>query len=168
MSNGLKYFQPWEFDLSRHNGQDWWPHMQPELLELLDKVRDAWGRPIGISPIRGALGRRLKLSFSDHNVDRWKMVRAADVFPVMDQSPSAARMFFEVCKSAGVTAIGCYPHWINGHGNQQCGWHIGYRPERTDTPATWGMIRYKRRGIQHMVSIDHAIFRVGQPPRSPE
>lgn len=168
MSIELTHFAPWEFDLRRYGGENWWSHMQPELLELLDKVREAWGRPIGISPISGALGRYRGLSYSDHNFERWKQVRAADVFPVMEQNPSSARMFFEVCMSQGVTAVGCYPHWINRHGNQQCGWHIGYRPERTDTPATWGMIRYKRRGRQHMVPIDQAMFRVGQPPRSPE
>jgi hypothetical protein len=164
----LRFFQPWEFDLRPYGGQDWWPQMDPELLLLLDKVRASWGQKIEISPIRGALGRHMKLSYSDHNIHRWPMVRAADVFPLMQQTPSAAQMFLEVCKDCGVTAIGCYPHWINKDGNQQCGWHIGYRPERTDSPAMWGMIRYKRRGIQHMVPINHAIFRVGQPPRSPE
>ena len=163
----LDYFAPSEFNLRPYGGDDWWHMMSQETLLLLDRVRALHGARIDISPHKGALGRHLGASFSDHNVDRWREVRVADVFPHMDQTPEAAQKFVDVCFEAGVTALGVYPHWINKRGNQQVGFHIGYRPERTDNPATWGMIRYKRRGTQHMVPLHHAVGLVGTPPRGP-
>lgn len=161
------FFEPWEFNLRPYGGADWWHLMCPEVLELLNKVRAKHGAPINISPHRGALGRHLGASFSDHNIDRWKQVRVADVFPVMDQTPVAAQKFVDVCLEVGVTALGVYPHWKNKHGVQQVGFHLGYRPERTDNPATWGMIRYRPRGIQHMVPLHQAVALVGQHPKEP-
>jgi hypothetical protein len=161
----MKFFTPGEFDLRPYGGQDWWHMMSPDALKLLDRVRGRHGSPILISPHRGALGRHLGASFSDHNVDRWGEVRVADVFPNMDQTPAAAQKFVDACFDVGVTALGVYPHWKNRHGQLQVGFHIGYRPERTDNPATWGMIRYRPRGIQHMVPLSQAVALAGQPPR---
>jgi hypothetical protein len=160
----LRHFKPYEFDLRPHGGEDWWSRMSSEILLLVDEVREQHGAIIEVSPHVSALGRYLGLSFSDHNFDRWKEVRAIDVFPAMDQTSAAALKFLGVCKKVGVGAIGCYPHWTNKNGLQQIGFHLGYRPERTDNPALWGMIRYKKRGTQHMVPIHTAMELAGRPP----
>jgi hypothetical protein len=161
----MKWFKPHEFDRTSVGGQDWWPHMNPILLERLDNLRTELGSPIAISPHREALGRRMGASFSDHNFERWGDVRAADIFPTIEQTSAAAQEFVELIRRCKFSAIGCYPHWKNRQGIQQVGFHVGYRPSREDSvPALWGMIKPTQRSSQHMVALPEAFRRVGIKP----
>jgi hypothetical protein len=158
------YFAPWEFDLTGAGGEDWYSRMSPMVLDLLEQLRERHGAKIEISPHPRALGRYLgESSQSDHNVDRWKEVRAADVFPDMPQTPKATREFLELCREAGVSAVGVYPHWRNRLGEYQIGFHIGYRPDRYGNPGLWGLIRTAN-GTTKTVSIHDAIALAGRPP----
>ena len=69
----MKYFRPTEF-------REWWELMSIDLLEVLDDFRDIWGAPVMISPHADALGRHGgRDDLSQHNVDKWGEVRAADL-----------------------------------------------------------------------------------------
>ena len=161
----MKWFKPHEFNRTPVGGQDWWPHMNEVLLEKLDSLRDSLGSPIIVSPHRGALGRHMGPSFSDHNFSKWGDVRAADIFPTIEQTSEAAKEFVELIKQCRFSAIGCYPHWKNRHGVQQVGFHVGYRPSREEgSPALWGMIRPTPRSSQHMVAITEAYRHIGLKP----
>jgi len=149
--------------LTPYGGEDWYDRMAPEVLALLQALRERHGAPIHISPHPRALGRHLgDGSQSDHNFDRWQEVRAADVFPEMPQTPEATRKFMDLCREVGVSAIGVYPHWRNRHGRYQTGFHIGHRPGREGNPALWGLIRLPER--LKTVSIHDAIAYAGTPP----
>ena len=161
----MKWFAPHEFDRTEVGGEHWFFKMSPEVLNFLDELRGRLGAPIHLSPVRGSLGRYMGASFSDHNFEKWGEVRAADIFPTIDQTPAAAERFLELCKSVGVTAIGCYPHWRNRNGVQQVGFHIGWRPDRVGgPPALWGMIKPTPRSSQQMVPITKAFSLVDIKP----
>jgi len=149
--------------LTPHGGEDWYGRMAPEVLQLLEDLRERHGAPIRISPHPRALGRYLDDgSQSDHSVDRWQEVRAADVFPEMPQTPEATRKFLDLCREVGVSAIGVYPHWRNRYGRYQIGFHVGYRPDREGNPALWGLIRHN--GTTKTINIYDAVAYAGTQP----
>ncbi len=108
----LRYFTPSEFG-------DWWPQMSTKLLMQLDEFRHQLGVPVMISPAPGALGRNDGPSLSQHNVDMWGEVRAADV---MFQGVTLEKAV-EVAKEVGFSGIGAYPDW-----NPRPGLHLDVRP----------------------------------------
>ena len=138
----LTYFKPEEFG-------EWWPLMNTDLLTLLDEFRDRLGSAVMISPAAGSLGRNDGVSLSQHNVDMWGEVRAADVmFPGLDRSDleRAAKIAEEV----GFTGIGAYPDW-----SPYVGMHLDVRQSRVSGwPATWAGLSIA--GIQRT---DYAIER---------
>ena len=159
----LRYFKPREFDLTPYGGEIWWPLMDKQLLQLLDKLRDRWGRPIRISPHRGALGRRKGAnSLSDHNIDVHSRVMCADVFVEGVDTRHDATALIDAAEAVGLNAIGLYPHWLNGSGEQQTGFHLGRRPGLTRV-ARWGKIRTERGGPQKQVGQSEALAYVGVP-----
>lgn len=157
----MDWFKEKEFDLTEYGGEDWFDKMMPEVISSLDKTRSRHGRRIDISPVRGALGRRLgPFSSSDHNYDKWKEVRCSDVFPSGIKTPDDAKLFEDIAISCGFNAIGIYPHWRNGRGRQQCGFHLGIRPG-IHRIARWGFVRENLSSRQTMVSYYDAIRLVG-------
>lgn len=120
------YFKPADF-------RDWWPLMSPELVRKLNsfakRVAGIGGR-VYISPDTGALGRSLGFSdTSQHNVDRWGEVRAADVMLTGINLKDA----YELARFVGFTGIGAYPDWLPDQGM-----HLDVRQDRTaGNPATW-------------------------------
>ena len=119
---------------------EWAYMMHPALLFALDVLRDELNAPVVTSPAKGALGRRMGMSTSLHNVDFHGMVYAADVLlPLsfgVDQGFDAAR---ELRLFSG---IGVYPFW-----KPRAGLHLDVRhlsplnPSKgatPRTPATWG------------------------------
>jgi len=96
----LRYFTAAEFG-------EWWPLMSTELLTKLDEFRHQLGVPVRISPASGALGRRMGMATSQHNVDLWGEVRAVDV---MFEGVSLERGY-QVAKEVGFSGIGAYPDW---------------------------------------------------------
>ena len=108
----LRYFTPAEFG-------EWWPLMSPDLLLKLDEFRARLGVPVMISPAPGALGRHLGSSLSQHNVDMWGEVRAADVMPLGADLQTAYR----VAREVGFHGIGLYPDW-----KPHPGLHLDVRP----------------------------------------
>lgn len=129
----MRHFSQFEFGI-------WYEAMSPRLLELLDAFREAWGRPVRISPDGGALGRHLGPdATSQHNWDRWGEVRAADVIPAAMISRPLAESAIVLAKSVGFTGIGLYTFWASGPGL-----HLDVRADRlAGDPALWGQIAYK-------------------------
>lgn len=127
----LYFFQRAEF---YRDAVDWFDQMDPRLLVMLDILRHRWRRPIRISAHPAALGRRDGNSESQHNVDRWGQVRAADVQPAGVETEEEAYQFYLAAKGVGFTGIGVYPHWVNG-----VGFHLDVRADRDPgNPAVWG------------------------------
>ena len=121
---------------------EWADMMHPALLFALDVLRDALNAPVVISPAKGALGRRMGMSTSLHNVDFHGMCYAVDVLlPLsfgVDQGFDAAR---DLRLFSG---IGVYPFW-----KPRAGLHLDVRhlsplnPSKgatPRTPATWGAV----------------------------
>ena len=150
----MKYFRPTEF-------REWWELMSIDLLEVLDDFRDIWGAPVMISPHADALGRHGgRDDLSQHNVDKWGAVRAADVFPMGlgDASPTFASAHalgtvtsygfiraYDAAKRAGASGIGFYPGTTPGPMM-----HLDVRTDRTpDNPATWSRIKGRYLGLSH-------------------
>ena len=143
----LRYFRPIEFV---RGDVDWFPKMSPRLLVLADTMRHQWGKPIHISRDNAALGRNLGASHSQHNIDRWKEVRAMDIQPEGLDTPEDAHAFHMLALDLGITGIGFYPHW------HMPGFHIDVRADAAaGSPATWG--RLLRNGVTVDVSIRDAI-----------
>lgn len=163
----MKHFEPWEFDLTRWGGRDWFSQMDPNLLLILDASREEHGQPVHISPVRGALGRPHSGS-TDHDPERnsARTVRAADVFVDGVRTPEDVQAFVQVLRNAGASAIGVYPHWRDATGKTRVGFHVGYRPSRQSNPALWGMMRDEPKGPQRVISLDQAVALVGTEPGS--
>lgn len=134
MTPRLVYFDRAEFTVA---DEDWWPRMSPRLLVLLDVFRHALGEAVLISPAEGSLGRRRGPSdSSQHNVDRWGEVRAADVMIRNMRRADQARRAAELAQSRGFTGIGVYPHW-----RPHPGLHVDVREDRMPgDSSTWGAL----------------------------
>lgn len=143
----LRYFHPDEFG-------EWLPFMSVRLLVMLDVLRHMWGQPIRVSPAKGALGRRLGERASQHNVDRWKEVRAIDVMPQGIDSEDQAHVFYMLALDIGFTGVGFYPDW-----RPSPGFHLDVREDRKPgDAATWGGVATP--AGQHYVSVNDAMERM--------
>lgn len=136
----MRFFKPAEFG-------EWWPLLDPHLKNVLDNFREDWGAPVRISPHPDALGRHMgPEKMSQHNVDVWKKVRAADIFPdglTEDSFPRA----YECAKSAGASGIGFYP---DTHPGPMM--HLDVRRSHTaDRPATWCRVKGRYLGLSHVM-----------------
>jgi hypothetical protein len=128
------FFEPHEFE---RDHVQWWQHLSPRLLILLDSFRFQWGKPVRVSGHKHAVGRHLGESFSQHNFDRWDEVRAVDVQPDGMVTRDDAYRAVLLAQSVGFTGIGLYPHWSGGPGL-----HLDVRHERAPGHAvTWGGVR---------------------------
>lgn len=106
--------------------------MDPELLEVMEKFRAAWGKTVLISPAPGAIGRKDGNSF--HNYVLHGKIKAIDLMP-QGLEKANFKAAFEAAVNAGATGIGIYPDW-----KPQPGIHIdvGVRPGRgVGNPARW-------------------------------
>jgi len=133
----MKHFKPEEFG-------GWYDQLNPSLKRNLDDLRGAWGQPIVISPVKGAVGRKKgKANTSQHNVDRWGEVRAVDVMPVGIKTLNDARLFRAMAEDHGFAGIGFYPFW-----NPRPGFHLDIRvAECEGCVAQWGGVLYKGKQI---------------------
>jgi len=126
----LNYFKPDEF-------REWWPYMSPRLLVMLDVLRHQWGKKIEISGAGGALGRNAKGSLTQHNVDKWGEVRAADIFPAGVATVDEAQAFWDLIKAVGFTGRGVYPDAL-----PSVMFHVDVRVDRRPgQPSDWGALR---------------------------
>lgn len=99
--------------------------MDMSTLESLDTFRDLWRAPVSISAHPDALGRYGKTSKSAHNVDRWRQVFAADIFP-HGMNTAQDRLRAVLCAlRAGFRGVGLYPNWRSG--SQTGGLHVDRR-----------------------------------------
>lgn len=147
-SMNLQHFTPDEF-------RQWWPEMNQELLQKLDAFREAWGHPVRISPAEGSLGRHDgEFGTSQHNVDAWGEVRAADVFPMVPAGASGYRYLvneeerrraYETARAVGFTGIGLYTD--TSPGNML---HVDVRP--TAEVATWSRVNGQYLGIGQVLA----------------
>ncbi|MCP5136049.1 MAG: hypothetical protein H6981_04540 [Gammaproteobacteria bacterium] len=132
----LRHFSPAEF------GEDW-PRMSVALLARLDLFRERLGSPVIISPAPGALGRQLGASdTSQHNIDRWGEVRAADVMlPRTDLRDRATGEAVVQIARGLFGGVGLYLDW-----QPHNGLHLdvrGYRRSGLPYPtevATWSRV----------------------------
>lgn len=148
-----RYFSAREFG-------DWAEMMHPALVFALDVLRDTLDAPVVISPVPGALGRRMGRSTSLHNVDWHGLVYAADVLLPMAWGAAEG---FEAARGLRLfSGVGVYPFW-----NPRPGLHLDVRhlsavnPTKGATPlkpATWGAVRGAG-GRQEYVSAAAALAR---------
>lgn len=123
----LRFFTEAEF-------REWWPFMDERILKCVDEFRAHWGAPCSISPVDGALGRRLGPEpMSGHNIDRWGTVMAVDLFPAGMDTAEDLKRALDCAKRAQATGIGLYtdtqPSFMI---------HLDVRPDRTaDRPRLW-------------------------------
>lgn len=131
----LIYFKEKEF-------HPFWHVMSFSLLIQMDLLRWKWGKRIDISKAPGALGRRLGYDkTSQHNIDRWGEVRAADTFPEGVITQSDCVDFMDLATDLGFTGIGVYPE-----AEPSIMFHLDVRVDRDrGNPALWGAIRKANR-----------------------
>jgi hypothetical protein len=143
MITHLQHFSLSEF-------REWSGDMSPRLVVMLDVLRHMLGSPIEISAHPDALGRKLGLSESAHNVDFWGEVLAVDCFVRGVYYRAQAAAVVEAAKIVGFTGIGIYPYWKNNKGETQAGFHFDVRPTRKmGMPATWAYYDGKSVSIEH-------------------
>ncbi|MEE4109534.1 MAG: hypothetical protein V2I24_09315 [Halieaceae bacterium] len=146
------YFHEEEF-------RGWARLLDPVLLVRLDAFRGAWGKPVTISPVDGAIGREDD-SGSQHNFSRWKMVRAVDVLPGGIKTQWDLERAQKVAIGAGFTGVGVYPHW-----RPTPGLHLDVRRSNAPgAPALWGGIRPDRDQPQQLVSAEAALAAFTEAP----
>ena len=121
--------------------------MSPHLLNVLDNFREDWGDRVFISTHPQALGRRLgPNSHSQHNVDLWGQVRAADLFPDGMNTPDDFARAYECAKSAGASGVGIYTDTTSPM------IHLDVRQSTTpDNPAKWSRVRGEYLGIEEVM-----------------
>ena len=146
----MRHFTREEFITRAAVDFDWWPYMDPEILELVDDFREALGYRVSISPAPGAIGRSAGLSGTRHNVERWGQVMALDIFPEKVEP----RRWVAVAREVGITGLGFYPDW-----RPQPGLHIDSRSTRHARVATWGGVRDKPGSRQRYVGLEAALLK---------
>ena len=149
----LEYFSQAEFG-------PYWPLMNLELLQKLDRFRELLGYPVAISQAPGAIGRPIigggqaesGAERSWHNYAIHGEIMAVDIHPLAPggAGPDERRRWLQLAREAGFTGIGIYPDW------NRPGMHVDVRTDRTATnPATWAGIR--EGGKQIYVGIERAL-----------
>lgn len=126
----LRHFKPREF-------RGWWDLMSPRLLVCIDRFREIWGARVDVSPVDGALGRRLGPdAMSGHNVDRWGVVEAVDLFPRGMDTPDDMARAYDCARRAGATGIGFYTDTKPSNMI-----HLDTRPDRSaKNPRLWSRV----------------------------
>lgn len=148
----LKNFQRTEFGT-------WADKMSPRLLVLLDVFRDFWGAPVRTVEslgVAGGLGRYLAPDAdSQHNISRWREVRAVDVQPQGMTGAEDFRRAYRLAARVGFTGIGLYPDHT-----PTPGLHLDVREDRrVGDPATWSAFTVRDRDgmAQKYFGIDYAL-----------
>lgn len=121
----LKNFYPHEFGI-------WWPFMDNELLQKLDKFRDALGDAVILSPVGGAIGRlKAAINDSQHIMGADLTVRAVDVMVPKNlfgvkysRGGTELKKVFDLAVQSGFRGIGVYPQW-----KPYSGLHLDTRPK---------------------------------------
>ncbi len=136
------------------DGFDWFPEMNPELLDKLDQIRGLYGSPIIISPAGGAIGRHA--GTTQHNVDRYGKVNAIDVMFKDLKTSDDALAILKLANEVGFTGIGVYPEW-----KPYAGFHFDVRTDRTpDNPAMWSGVRNDA-GVQIYIGFYEGLKKFG-------
>ena len=120
----------------------WSDDMSARLVTMLDVLRFKLGSPIAVSASEYALGRNLgRGKMSEHNVDHWGEVLAADCFISGVYNRAQAEAVVYEATGIGFTGIGVYSDTHNNRGEEQVMFHLGVRPnELMGSPATWGRV----------------------------
>lgn len=144
----LNHFAPDEFG-------EWWPDMSTDLLKKLDRFRELWGYPVEISPVDGSRGRHNGPDgHSMHNIDRWGVVRAVDVFPKVPDGKGGYRYMqtvkerqeaYATARVVGFTGIGLY---VDTHPGNLL--HVDNRPG--EHVATWSRVNHEYLGLDEVLS----------------
>lgn len=146
----MRYFKPSEF-------HGWYDQLAPCLKTGLDMLRERWGKPIHVSPVGAvAVGRHLGPdNTSQHNVDKWGVVRACDIMPEGIHTTHDARRFRQLAIDCGFTGIGFYPEW-----RPRAGFHVDCRINVEEGyVAQWGGVPNDK-GKQDFIGIEGAIRRL--------
>lgn len=136
MQKILNHFTPDEF-------REWHDDMAFKVLYSIDDFREYWGAPVTVSLNPDALGRELgDDDESQHNIDRWGVVRAIDFFPKGLNESNIDRAY-TCAVNAGFTGIGFYTDT-----KPSMMMHGDVRPDRTaENPATWVRVDGKYIGL---------------------
>ena len=122
--------------------REWSDDMSARLVTMLDVLRFRLGSAIEISASEYALGRNLGVGkMSEHNIDHWGEVLAADCFISGVYNRAQAEAVVYEATGIGFTGIGVYSDTHNNYGEEQVMFHLGVRPtEQMGSPATWGRV----------------------------
>lgn len=137
MTTYAEHFQSEEF-------RSWSDDMSPRLVTLLDVLRFQIGSAVHISPHPDSLGRELgRGDMSEHNIDEWGEVLAADFFVPHVETRAAVEDVVDRMRKLGFTGIGVYTD-TTYQGRAMPMFHGGVRPTRNmGDPATWGRVNGK-------------------------
>lgn len=121
--------------------REWAALMNPGLQVRLDILRHRIGKAVIVSGNPYALGRYAADSASEHNVDYWGSVLAADCFVNGVYTREESEGVVHEAVNLGFTGIGVYADTRNNKGEWQVMFHLGVRPTRNmGDPATWGRV----------------------------
>ena len=135
----MRNFRPTDF-------RGWYRKMDPELLEIMDKFVDLWGKKVWISPAEGAIGRRMN-NTSGHNISHWGMVKAIDLMMEDLEDGDDFKRAYECGRDAGALGVGVYPDWKTS-GKPTPGVHLDTKPRegrKAGNPGRWSAFRVNNR-----------------------
>lgn len=118
------YFSDSEF----HGFED---KLDPKLRPALERWRVLWGKPIRVTPLAAGVGRYIGDSHSQHNIEKWGVTRAVDVFPEGINTYQDALRAIATAEAAGFKGIGIYPD-----AKPSFMMHVDVRPQ--ERVSTWG------------------------------
>lgn len=143
----MKWFSREEFvrpDPYGNGKIDWYPKMDPRLLEIMDDFREKWGTYVIISPSPWAIGRMSNTS-SQHSYTRHGKVKAVDLMPFGIEE-RGLKEAYDIALTTDAGGIGLYPDW-----RPRPGIHLDSR-ERGSRPAQWGGVT--NNGKREYVSVE--------------
>lgn len=125
----VQYFSVSEF-------REWADYMSSDLVYKLNKFRELWGAQVVISSNADALGRNGGINDeSQHNVDKWGEVRAADIFPEGMVTREDMTRAYNIAVEVGFTGIGLY------NDTSKPMMHVDVRKDRVaGSPAVWSRV----------------------------
>lgn len=137
-------------------GFDWYPKMNPKLINALEEMAGRIPYKVMISPHSGALGRKNGSTTSQHHYcGDGDLVNAADIMFLKNGEgltrQELTQLFKDVKAMNLFSGIGVYPDW-----QPVSGMHLDIRPNRTAfKPALWGA--KKVAGNQKYVDVNNVL-----------
>lgn len=138
------------------NGFDWYPIMNPKLIDALEEMAGRIKYKVMISPHSGALGRKNGSTTSQHYYSgKGDFVNAADIMFIKNGEgltrEEITQLYKEIKAMNLFSGIGVYPDW-----QPMAGMHLDVRSDRTAfNPALWGGKKVAR--VQKLVDVNNVL-----------